>query len=137
MLRQGLPSDLSPNFSASEEPEGCALLAAGLCPLCGGDSGQGSVSLWGAGVRVPLGSKGAVCTAWVCQLGDSSGCRACMPGCVWCVRGCARPSLPGAPAGPMQPASQPCPCSQTLCSWAEAVSCGPSRLLPRPPPKKY
>lgn len=67
MFRQGLPSDLSPNFSASEEPEGCALLAAGLCPPCGGDSGQGSASLWGAGVRVPLGSEGAVCTAWVCQ----------------------------------------------------------------------
>lgn len=73
MLCQGLPSDLSPNFSASEEPEGCALLAAGLCPPFGGDSGQGSTSLWGAGVRVPLGSKGAVCTAWVCQPGDSSG----------------------------------------------------------------
>lgn len=32
MLRQHLPSALSPAFSASEGLEGCALLAAGRCP---------------------------------------------------------------------------------------------------------
>ena len=64
MLRQGLPSALFPNFSASEEFEGCALLAAGLCHPRRGDSGKGSASPMGAGVRVHLGFRGAVCTAW-------------------------------------------------------------------------
>lgn len=64
MFHQGLPSALSPNFSASEELEGCALLAAGLCPPRGGDNGEGSSSLGGAGMRVPLGFRGAVYTVW-------------------------------------------------------------------------
>lgn len=59
MHHQGLLC--SPNFSASEELKGCALLLG--CVLHAVDTG-GLPPFWGVLLRVLLGFTGAVHTAW-------------------------------------------------------------------------